>query len=141
MEYEDFLETWYAVERTQLFDASWIQSSHWLTVTSRTYPCAWQFGDVSCMHSIFGLRFCLTPRWHTVTFSLPVASPATIVLSQADQRFWNELSGYSLWSFDFVLYKKGCQRVLGRSEFSVQWPRGVVLNKDLEAGDYVLHVS
>lgn len=31
--------------------------------------------------------------------------------------------------------------MLGRSEFSVQWPRGVVLNKDLEAGDYVLHVS
>jgi hypothetical protein len=31
--------------------------------------------------------------------------------------------------------------VLGRSEFSVQWPRSVVLNKELEAGDYVLHVS
>jgi Calpain family cysteine protease len=52
MQYEDFLETWYAVERTQLFDASWIQSSHWLNVTSRTYPCAWQFGDISCMHQL-----------------------------------------------------------------------------------------
>jgi len=48
MEYEDFLRTWYAVERTQLFDESWIQSSHWLNVTSRTFPCPWQFGDVSC---------------------------------------------------------------------------------------------
>ena len=50
MEYEDFLQTWYAVERTQLFDSSWIQSSHWLNVTSRKFPCAWQFGDVSCTY-------------------------------------------------------------------------------------------
>ncbi|KAF8589545.1 cysteine proteinase [Ramaria rubella] len=122
MQYEDFLRTWYAVERTQLFDDTWIQSSHWLNVSSRTYPCAWQFGDVS------------------FTFTILKASPATIVLSQADSRFWNELSGYSLWSFDFILFKKGSERVLGRSEFSVQWPRSVTLNKQLEAGDYVLHV-
>ena len=55
-------------------------------------------------------------------------------------RFWSELAGYSLWSFDFVLYKRGSDKVLGRSEFSVQWPRSVVLSKDLEAGDYILHV-
>ncbi|KAF8512331.1 hypothetical protein JB92DRAFT_2928993 [Gautieria morchelliformis] len=122
MQYEDFLDTWYAVERTQLFDSTWIQSSHWLNVESRTFPCAWQFGDVS------------------FTFSLPTASPATIVLSQADSRFWRELSGYSLWTFDFVLFRKGSDRVLGRSEFCVHWPRSVVLAKDLEAGDYVLHV-
>ncbi|KIJ30715.1 hypothetical protein M422DRAFT_186752 [Sphaerobolus stellatus SS14] len=122
MEYEDFLKTWYAVERTQLFDESWIQSSHWLNVTSRSFPCPWQYGDVS------------------YTFTLPEDSPAVIVLSQADSRYWNELSGYSLWTFDFILYKQGSKKVVGRSEYSIQWPRSVTLTKDLDAGDYVLHV-
>jgi Calpain family cysteine protease len=48
MEYEDFLKVWTIVERTQLFDPTWIQSSHWLNVTSRAAPSAWQYGDVSC---------------------------------------------------------------------------------------------
>ena len=51
MEYGDFLKVWSVVERTQLFDPTWIQSSHWLCVTSRVAPCAWQYGDVSCMPS------------------------------------------------------------------------------------------
>lgn len=48
MEYADFLSTWTAVERTQLFDTTWRMSSHWLSVEGRTAPCAWQYGDVSC---------------------------------------------------------------------------------------------
>ncbi|KAF8499476.1 cysteine proteinase [Hysterangium stoloniferum] len=122
MEYSDFLKTWSTVERTHLFDDNWIQSSHWLNVTSRTFPCAWQYGDVS------------------FSFTVPKSSPSIIMLSQADIRYWDELSGYSLWAFDFVLYKKGSQKILGRSECSDQWPRSVTLIKDLDEGDYVLHV-
>ena len=48
MGYEDFLNTWTSIERTQLFDASWRQSSHWLSVEGRSAPSAWQYGDVSC---------------------------------------------------------------------------------------------
>ena len=48
MEYSDFLTHWVGIERTQLFDPSWVQSSHWLNVTCRPFPSAWQFGDVSC---------------------------------------------------------------------------------------------
>lgn len=48
MEYSDFLTIWTGVERTQLFNPAWIQSSHWLNVESRPLPSAWQFGDVSC---------------------------------------------------------------------------------------------
>lgn len=66
MEYEDFLETWSSVECTQLFDSSWIQSSHWLNVTSRTFPCAWQFGDVSCTHqAIFVVVSRTYVRWRS----------------------------------------------------------------------------
>lgn len=53
MEYEDFLKVWTIVERTQLFDTTWIQSSHWLNVTCRAAPCAWQYGDVSCTPNMF----------------------------------------------------------------------------------------
>lgn len=48
MEYCDFLDTFEYIERTQLFDDTWVQSSHWLNVTSRPLPSAWQYGDVSC---------------------------------------------------------------------------------------------
>ena len=48
MEYSDFLSHWEGIERTQLFDNTWVQSSHWLDVKSRPLPSAWQFGDVSC---------------------------------------------------------------------------------------------
>ncbi|KAG8742060.1 hypothetical protein FRC12_015450, partial [Ceratobasidium sp. 428] len=45
MEYKDFLRTWGAIERTKLFDADWKITSMWLNVTSRSFPCAWNFGD------------------------------------------------------------------------------------------------
>jgi hypothetical protein len=35
MEYCDFLDVFEVVERTQLFDTSWVQSTHWLNVRSR----------------------------------------------------------------------------------------------------------
>lgn len=49
MEYCDFLEIWHTVARTQLFDTTWVQSSHWLNVRTRPLLTAWQYGDVSCM--------------------------------------------------------------------------------------------
>jgi hypothetical protein len=48
MEYEDFLDLWDSVGKTQLFDTTWRQSSHWLNVRSQPLPSAWQYGDVSC---------------------------------------------------------------------------------------------
>ncbi|GJJ11681.1 hypothetical protein Clacol_005917 [Clathrus columnatus] len=122
MEYEDFLKTWYAVERTQLFDNSWIVSSHWLNVNARRLPSAWQYGDVS------------------FTFTIAHDTPSIIVLSQADERYWDELSGCFLWTFDFVLYRKSEEKAIGRSEYSILWTRSVTLFTDLKAGDYVLHV-
>ena len=49
MEYEDFLEYWEVVERTQIFDPTWILSSHWLEVKDRPMNSARQYGDVSCL--------------------------------------------------------------------------------------------
>ncbi|KIJ56184.1 hypothetical protein M422DRAFT_219353 [Sphaerobolus stellatus SS14] len=123
MEYEDFLKTFEFLEITQLFDETWIQSSHWLDVIGRPFPCPWQYGDVS------------------FTFSLEQDSPAIIILSKADTRFWAEYAGYSLWTVDFMLFKKGEEEPIEESDYALeQLVRGVTLMIDLDAGEYVLHV-
>ncbi|KAJ3861391.1 hypothetical protein EV359DRAFT_47305 [Lentinula novae-zelandiae] len=118
MEYKDFLESWEMLDRTLLFDSSWIMSFQWLHVTTKPLPTAWTFGDVS------------------FTFSLPKASPAMVVLSQLDTRFFEEISGRYFWTFEFVVFKKGEKEYLAHSGPSRVWRRSVNLEVNLEAGDY-----
>ncbi|CAE6428735.1 unnamed protein product [Rhizoctonia solani] len=125
MEYKDFLKTWVTIERSRLFDAGWKLSSMWLNVVSRTYPCAWSFGDVS------------------FTFSVTEDSPAAIVLSQLNERFFPDISGYNDWSMDFIVYRKGAptEEPYTRSYHNLFWRRTVSVELDnLEKGDYVVHV-
>ncbi|QRV99623.1 calpain family cysteine protease [Ceratobasidium sp. AG-Ba] len=83
MEYPDFLNTWTMIERSRLFDRGWKMSSMWLNANSRSFPCAWNYGD----------------RYG--------GYPAVIVLSQLDDRYFSEISGYSQWTLEFVIYRKG----------------------------------
>ncbi|KAK7026056.1 hypothetical protein VNI00_015784 [Paramarasmius palmivorus] len=123
MEYKDFIECWDQIDRTILFDSSWVMSSQWLHVIVRPLPCAWTYGDVS------------------FTFKIPEASPAVIVLSQLDKRFFNEISGRCHWTFDFILYKKGEKDYIAQSSTSRLYKRSVSLEvASLVAGDYVVHV-
>ncbi|KIK66127.1 hypothetical protein GYMLUDRAFT_257995 [Collybiopsis luxurians FD-317 M1] len=122
MEYKDFLDCWDTIDRTFIFDPSWIMSFQWLHVTARPLPTAHTFGDVS------------------FTFSLPKPSAAMIVLSQLDTRFFEEISGRYFWTFDFVVFRKGEKDYLAHSAPSRLWCRSVNLELDLEAGDYVVHV-
>ncbi|KAG7087765.1 hypothetical protein E1B28_013706 [Marasmius oreades] len=122
MEYNHFLESWDQIDRTLLFDPSWVMSSQWLHVTTKPLPCAWTYGDVS------------------FTFSLPAASKAVIVLSQLDDRYFREISGRFYWTFDFALFKKGEKQHIAESPTSRLSCRSVNLEVDLEAGAYVVHV-
>ncbi|KAG9085226.1 hypothetical protein FS749_004601 [Ceratobasidium sp. UAMH 11750] len=125
MEYSDFLKTWTMIERSRLFDSDWKLSSMWMNVISRSFPCAWNFGDVS------------------FTLSVPEDTPAVIVLSKLDDRYFAELSGYSYWSADFVVYKKGApaDEPYTRSTHNVFWRRSVNVElAHLDAGEYVVHV-
>ncbi|KAG6830584.1 hypothetical protein H0H87_007581 [Tephrocybe sp. NHM501043] len=123
MEYTDFLENWEQIDRTLLFDASYIMSSQWLTVTTRQWPSVWTYGDVS------------------FTISLPEASHATIVLSKLDERYWQAMAGRAMWSFDFLLYRKGESEPLTASSSSIPYSRSVNAELFLEAGEYVVHVG
>ncbi|KAF8597838.1 cysteine proteinase [Ceratobasidium sp. AG-I] len=125
MEYEDFLKTWTMIERSRLFDADWKMSSTWLNVNSRSFPCAWNFGDVS------------------FTFSVTEDTPAVIVLSRLDERYFRELSGFYYWTMDFKVYRKDApvEEPYARSTHTVFWKRSVNVElKNLEAGEYVVHV-
>ncbi|CAE6493790.1 unnamed protein product [Rhizoctonia solani] len=125
MEYKDFLKTWVTIERSRLFDAGWKLSSMWLNVASRTYPCAWSFGDVS------------------FTFSITEDSPAAIVLSQLNERYFADISGYNDWSMDFIIYRQNSpsEEPYTRSYHNLFWRRTVSVELDnLEKGEYVVHV-
>jgi hypothetical protein len=138
MEYDDFLTHWEGIERTQIFDNSWVQSSHWLNVKSRPMPSAWQFGDVSCVSvSFLGIFIRLNLA---VTFNTPKRTDTVLVLSQSDTRYYQSVQSAALWSFDFKLFKMGSDEVLGSSSHSYGVTRSVTLTIELPPGDYVVHV-
>ncbi|KAF8597839.1 cysteine proteinase [Ceratobasidium sp. AG-I] len=125
MEYGDFLRTWTMIERSRLFDRGWKMSSMWLNVNSRNFPCAWNFGDVS------------------FTFSVTEDTPAVIVLSQLDDRYFSEISGYSQWTMEFIIYRKNApaSEPYASSAHTIFWRRSINIDLDnLEAGEYVVHV-
>lgn len=74
------------------------------------------------------------------TFSVPRATFAVIVLAQLDSRSFREISGYSQWSLEFLLFRKDDPEPLGFSVHSHFWGRSVNLEMDLEEGEYVVHV-
>jgi hypothetical protein len=45
----DWLDCFYQIDRTILFDETWSMSSQWLQVTCPPLPSVWSHGEVSCM--------------------------------------------------------------------------------------------
>ncbi|TFK66253.1 cysteine proteinase [Pluteus cervinus] len=122
MEYSDFLSNWEQIDRTLLFDSSWVMSSQWLEVTPRPLTLAWSYGDIS------------------FTLSVPAATPAVIVLSKLDERYFDDISSPSTWNFDFIVYKKGEKKPYAITSHSRFFSRSINLETHLDAGDYVIHV-
>ncbi|KAF8889514.1 hypothetical protein CPB84DRAFT_1711621 [Gymnopilus junonius] len=121
MEYKDFLNVWQEIQRTIIFDDSWVMSSQWLHV-SQPLPSikAFTFGEIS------------------YTFSLAVASPAIIVLTKYDTRYFKDIQGPCIWNLDFILAKEGETEPLEQSSYSFFYTRSVTVELELEAGDYVV---
>jgi hypothetical protein len=140
MEYCDFLQHFEYVGRTQLFNSSWVQSSHWLDVKSRPLGSVWQFGDVSCKFPRFYPMDSTISRF-TVTFSIPEQTETILVLSQLDARFFRGVASAAEWSFDFKLFKVGSKEAMGSSTHSTMLPRSVTLRVALPPGDYVVQVG
>jgi hypothetical protein len=77
----------------------------------------------------------------TVTFSLPVASPAIIVLSKYDSRYFKDIQGPCIWHIDFILAREGETEPLAESSYSFFYTRSVNVELKLEAGNYIVLVS
>ncbi|KAJ7036653.1 hypothetical protein C8F04DRAFT_1220961 [Mycena alexandri] len=122
MEYSDFLDNWDLVEKTLLFDDTWVMSSQWLQVTARPPSAAWSYGDIS------------------FTITIPAPTQAVIVLSKLDERYFADISGNSCWMLEFVLFKKGSRAIVAESTPTRFYLRSVNLEAQLEAGEYVVHV-
>lgn len=76
----------------------------------------------------------------SVTFKMPVASPAIIVLAQLDTRYYAAIAGSYEFTLDFKLFKRGDKQVLMNSSSSTVFGRSINAELDLEAGEYVVHV-
>ncbi|KAJ2912950.1 hypothetical protein MD484_g7458, partial [Candolleomyces efflorescens] len=122
MEYSDWLDCFAQIDRTLLFDSSWVMSSQWLRVPAQPLPAAWSYGDVS------------------FTFSISGPTHAVIVLSQIDSRYFRDLAGKSKWSLDFVLVKEGEKEPIAEVAHSDFHLRSVNLEAQLEAGNYIVYV-
>jgi hypothetical protein len=132
---------WEYIDRTLLFDETWVLSSQWLKVTSHSLPSAWTYGDVSCKLFRTSARILINPNHLAlVTISLPAPSYTIIVLSQLDSRYFTGLSGQSEWMFDFVLFEKGGTEVIAQSLHARFYSRSVNLEVALPEGEYVVHV-
>jgi hypothetical protein len=63
------------------------------------------------------------------------------VLQQVDKRYFDEISGYVAYDFEFVFFKKGSKEEYASSTRIKRWSRSRNVEVHLEAGDYVVHVS
>ncbi|ELU44405.1 calpain [Rhizoctonia solani AG-1 IA] len=127
MEYKDFLATWTIIERCRLFNSDWKLSSMWINATSRGIPSR---GFAALMP-------------HIVTLNVTESSPAVIVLSQLDDRYFSQISGRWAWSLEFYVYRKDSPSTepYAISEHTMLWRRNVHVELGkLEAGEYVVHV-
>ena len=122
-------------------------SSQWLLV-SQPFPsmASWSYGDISCQFSLdvllLNFKFKkLILLFRTVTFSLPVASPAIIVLSKYDVRYFKDIQGPCIWHLDFILAREGETEPLAESSYSFFYTRSVNVELNLEAGNYIVLVS
>ncbi|KAG9054724.1 hypothetical protein FS842_004317 [Serendipita sp. 407] len=122
MEFTDFLKHWTTLDCTRLFDASWVSSSIWIQVDGLTSTHPWTWGDIS------------------YTIKVPEDTPAVIVLQQLDTRYFQEISGYLRYSFEFVVFKKGSKEEYASSGGPARYTRSQSTEVHLEAGEYVVHV-
>ncbi len=139
----DFLECWDQIDRTLLFDSSWLMSAQWLRVEAEPLPAAWTYGDVSCKptHPLPYPHATHLIQPTPVTISVPEPTAAVIVLSKLDDRYFKGLAYRHWWNFNFVLFRAGESEVLAESSHARLWSRSVNVELELDAGDYVLHVS
>ncbi|KAF5332095.1 hypothetical protein D9611_008103 [Ephemerocybe angulata] len=122
MEYSDWLDCFSFISRVVLFDSSWAMCSEWLRVQAPPLPAAWSYGLVSFKITVSG------------------ATPAIIVLSKLNSRYYRDFSAQMRWYLDFSVVREGEKEVLAQPHHSQNSSRSVSLELELEAGTYFVYV-
>ncbi|KAF6759432.1 hypothetical protein DFP72DRAFT_806477 [Ephemerocybe angulata] len=122
MEYSDWLDCFSFISRVVLFDSSWAMCSEWLRVQAPPLPAAWSYGLVSFKITVSG------------------ATPAIIVLSKLNSRYYRDFSAQTRWYLDFSVVREGEKEVLAQPHHSQNSSRSVSLELELEAGTYFVYV-
>ena len=65
----DWLECFSEINRSILFDSTWMMSAQWLHVRTQPLPAAWSYGDVTCKASLTSPPSSLTSH-HTCSHFL-----------------------------------------------------------------------
>jgi hypothetical protein len=136
---QDFLDCWDHINRNLLLDSTWVMSCQWLHIRTKTPFHAGSYGDVSCGRR--SLKKISSLNLKLVIFTLPKSSPTILVLSQANIRYFEAISGRCAWTIDFVLFKAGQKTPIRRSSHARTESRSVNLEIELDPGEYVVHVS
>jgi len=108
-------------------------------------------GFFQCYSSLdVGRRFLSVPNsafygfhlfGNTVTITVPESTPAVIVLQQVDDRYFSDISGSLSYDFEFKVFKSGETEVHASSSNAGHWRRSQNCEMQLDAGEYVVHVS
>lgn len=138
---KDFLNTYTNIDRTILFDSTWVMTSYWLNVPVAPPASAWTYGDVSCKIFPGNLHIFIQLMVSTaVLLYLPEPSATVIVLSQLNMRYCKSLKSDARWSLDFTLVKLGEEKPMAQSNHDWAYSRNVNLEVNLDKGNYVIYV-
>ncbi|RXW23953.1 hypothetical protein EST38_g1919 [Candolleomyces aberdarensis] len=123
MEYDDFLRSFTSIEKTYLFDDSWIVSSQWLNVQPKGQPAAWSYGDLS---------FIIT---------MPARSKVILVLSKLNTRAFRSIRTTINTMVDLAIVKKGTKvPIMTAAETLPLHCRSISVELELEEGEYFIYV-
>ncbi|RQM26542.1 hypothetical protein B5M09_006158 [Aphanomyces astaci] len=95
MQFEDFVDEFTTIERTRLFDDKWFVNQEWTEYHS-SWPAAWS-------HGLF-------------QFDLTHDGPANVVLTKADERYFQGLQGPFHYGLRMAIYRSA-EVEGGRREF------------------------
>lgn len=122
MRYEDLLEKYKYIDRTRIFGRDWHVAQQWMTV-----QVPWSTLDYQ------ETRF---------TFHIPETTPAVIVLSQLDDRYFQGLEGKYFYTLQFRIQKDDDEdEYLTRTRLNYELYRSVNIETELEPGTYTVLIK
>ncbi|KAH6906609.1 hypothetical protein BKA70DRAFT_1286390 [Coprinopsis sp. MPI-PUGE-AT-0042] len=123
MEYSDFLQAFEEIERTFIFDDTWIAGSCWMKAPLGQQVQAFGYGTLS------------------FDVNIPEKSNAIIALSRLNNRFFDSIKKDVDISLEFAVVRRGEREPFATaSEWRPFCSRSVTLEIDLEPGAYHIFV-